>query len=80
MHRSRDRNPVDASSSLDLLIIKRLSSEMLKSALRHPILRALVVVAAMVSACTGADLRTPYTESELQIAAPMGDTGRANLG
>ena len=72
MHRSRDRNPVAASSSLDLLIIKRLSSEMLKSALRHPILRALVVVAAMVSACTGADLRTPYTESELQIAVPMG--------
>jgi hypothetical protein len=45
---------------------------MLKSALRHPILRALVVVAAMVNACTGADLRTPYTESELQIAVPMG--------
>jgi hypothetical protein len=45
---------------------------MLKSALRHPILRALVVVVAMVSACTGADLRTPYTESELQAAVPMG--------
>jgi hypothetical protein len=45
---------------------------MSKSALRHQILRALVVVVAMVSVCTGADLRTPYTESELQIAVPMG--------
>jgi hypothetical protein len=45
---------------------------MLKSALRYPILRALVVVVAMVSACTGAELRTPYTESELQTAVPMG--------
>jgi hypothetical protein len=47
---------------------------MLKSALRYPILRALVVVVAMVNACTGADLRTPYTESELQTAVPMGIT------
>jgi hypothetical protein len=45
---------------------------MLKSALRYPILRALVVVVALVSASTGADLRTPYTKSELQIAVPMG--------
>jgi predicted acylesterase/phospholipase RssA len=45
---------------------------MLKSALGHPFLRALVVVLAMVSACTGAELRTPYTESELQTALPMG--------
>jgi hypothetical protein len=45
---------------------------MLKSALRPSILRALVVVVAMVSACTGAERRTPYTESELQTAVPMG--------
>jgi hypothetical protein len=45
---------------------------MLKSALRHPILCALVAVVAMVSACTGTELRTPYTESELQTAVAMG--------
>jgi hypothetical protein len=45
---------------------------MLKSALGHPIFRALVVVVAMLSVCTGGELRTPYTESELQIAVPMG--------
>ena len=45
---------------------------MLKSALRRSILRALAVVVAVVSACTGAELRTPYTESELQTAVPMG--------
>ena len=45
---------------------------MLKFALRRPILRALVVVLAVVSACAAAELRTPYTESELQIAVPMG--------
>jgi hypothetical protein len=45
---------------------------MLKSALRHPILCALLVVVAMASACTGAELRTPYSESELQTAVPMG--------
>ena len=45
---------------------------MLKSALRLPFLRALVVVVAVVSACTAAELRTPYTESELQTAVPMG--------
>ena len=45
---------------------------MLKSSPRHPILCALLVVVAMASACTGAELRTPYSESELQTAVPMG--------
>jgi hypothetical protein len=45
---------------------------MLKSALRRLTLRALVAVVAGISSCTGAELRTPYTESELQTAVPMG--------
>jgi hypothetical protein len=45
---------------------------MLKSALRRPILGVLAVVVAVVSACNGAELRPPYTESELQTAVPMG--------
>jgi predicted patatin/cPLA2 family phospholipase len=45
---------------------------MLTSALRRPILGVLAVVVAVVTACNGAELRTPYTESELQTAVPMG--------
>jgi hypothetical protein len=46
----------------------------LKSSLRGRILSVLVVFAAGVTAYTGtgSELRTPYTESELEIAVPMG--------
>ena len=39
---------------------------------RRRILSVLVVVVAAVSPCSGAQYRTPYTESDLQTAVPMG--------
>ncbi len=48
---------------------------MLKFTSRRRAWRLLLVVAAAVSAFGCAELRTPYTESELQIAVPMGVPG-----
>ncbi len=45
---------------------------MLKFLLCRWALRAFIVVAVAVRICTGAELRTPYTELELQNALPMG--------
>jgi hypothetical protein len=46
-----------------------------KFSLGRRVFSALVFVAAAVSVCTGGELRTSYTESELQTAVPMGIPG-----
>ena len=44
----------------------------MNSSWRRRILGVLVVVAVSVFLCTGAEHRTPYTESDLETAVPMG--------
>jgi hypothetical protein len=53
---------------------------MSKSALRHQILRALVVVVAMVSVCTGCRPADALHRVRAANRGADGDTGRANLG
>jgi hypothetical protein len=45
---------------------------MLKPSVRRRILSVLIVVCIAVSASARAELRTPYTESDLEAAVPMG--------
>jgi hypothetical protein len=48
---------------------------MLVAPLRRRALGMLVAVAAAVGTCTGGEIRTPYTESDLRTAVPMGISG-----